>query len=266
MRNWVQREIVDKNLPWEDSQGVQGSKSVFCRHFAVAGLTTKLYNELASVKQEKNESVATFINRIRAITDRLQLDPNEHSIILQVEQKFLPHIRANINQYKISHYDQRRGTEYDFETLNELIQVALMAGEQSESIVQQVRDTLPRRPATSRRYEDRRQHINAHGHHHDRSHHSEVAALHHDFKRHDLVVVAGMMAISMRWQVPLLVNVIGADALVTVVTSASTRVIRMVVASTTDVQHRSTHLVTAQMVDEMVDGMDRHPSHLHVAS
>ena len=126
-RNWVQSEIIDKNLPWG---GSNGAKQVFCSQYALPGLTVRKHAELSDMKQGKNETVAKFVDRLRTLLNFMGVNMKEHSLILQVMMKFRPDIQARLREYQVHKSADGPGylydNEYIFPDLETLFRIALM--------------------------------------------------------------------------------------------------------------------------------------------
>jgi hypothetical protein len=124
-RNWVQSELINKNVRWE---GRDGAKVRFCRQYAQPGIQEAKFNELNTIQQGQNERASSFIDRLRALLDFLVIDTAEHSLILQCISKFRPDIQHSLREYKLNQ-STVHGTldsEYEYPDLDTVFRVALM--------------------------------------------------------------------------------------------------------------------------------------------
>ena len=102
---WIQDNIVNKSLTWEQS------KKVFSSHFELADFRVTLQAEYDACKQSKGESVQLYADRFSDICSQLgYLDDNELVI-----HHFVSHLNERLHQRYFDSIGQIQCTDPDFE-------------------------------------------------------------------------------------------------------------------------------------------------------
>jgi hypothetical protein len=125
-RHWVQSEIIDKHLIWEDNGDEIGAKTKFIKQYTQPGLMARTRHELNIIRQNKGETVAAFIDRYNNLINRLFIKPDEEAIIYQTEAKFQPHIQEGLRNYKLSQFNINQHEDFVFTDIHQIFKAALI--------------------------------------------------------------------------------------------------------------------------------------------